>query len=146
MPIGPNSPPVMRIRSLPSVEKTIGLLPPELMEMPLGFGPTVASDSEPSVAVIVMLPVLEMAGVMTPVPAVTVVPAVMALVTFTPVKEPAARVVAPMVTPLMLPPVRSTRLERNMPSVPLMMARTLPSVTKRRSLSLVVPRKLPTGA
>ena len=138
--------PVMRMRSSASVLKVIALSPAAPIETPPGVSPAVASDSAPSVARTVRLPSLVTSGVttevlaMTEVPAVTVVPAVMVEVAATVVKEPAARVVPPMVTPLMLPPVRATRLLRNAPSSPLMITRTSPLVTMRRSCSSRVPR------
>ena len=150
MPIGPNCPPVITMRGWPLVEKVILLSPAAANEMPSGSVPTVAKLIEPltavmarlpaiwpgggsaTPAVMVMSPGLSRRGVVTEVPAMTVV------------KAPAARVVPPIGMPSMLPPVSTALSDCSTPSA-VMMARTRLLVTSCRSVALVTPRKLPTG-
>ena len=119
MPTRPRAP-VMRSRSTLSVNSAIGLSPPAAtVTLPGETAPAVDSVSAPLLAVTARLPVRVTSGVMTEVPAVIVVPAVMlepaaiVVLDVTDVNAPGARVVPPMVTPSMVPPPRATLLVWN---------------------------------
>ena len=122
MPTRPRAP-VMRSRSTLSVNSAIGLSPPAaIVTLPGVPGETASAVDRvnaPLLAMTARLPVRVTSGVMTEVPAVIVVPAVMlepaatVVLDVTDVNAPGARVVPPMVTPSMVPPPRATSLVWN---------------------------------
>ena len=119
MPTRPRAP-VMRSRSTLSVNSEIGLFPPAAtVTLPGETAPSVDRVNAPLLAVTARLPARVTSGVMTEVPAVIVVPAVMlepaatVVLEVTVVNAPGARVVPPMVTPSMVPPPKATLLVWN---------------------------------